>query len=41
MYEEAIKMYYENIQMKNGEDSDPEGLTILLILLMMGQPNRA
>lgn len=41
MYEETIKMYYDHIKMKNGDDCDSEGLIIVIILLIMGQANRA
>lgn len=34
-------MYYDHIKMKNGEDCDSEGLIIVIILLIMGQANRA
>lgn len=41
MYEDAIKMYYDYIKMKNGDDCDSEGLIIIILLLIMGQANRA
>lgn len=41
MYEEAIKMYYDQIKLKNGQDCDEEGLIILILLIVMGEIKRA
>lgn len=41
LIEESIKMYYENIKYKNGVDCDQEGLIIVILILVLGEPQRA
>lgn len=41
MYEETIKMYYEDIQRKNGEACESEALIIVILYIVSGQVKKA